>query len=107
MVEKPPRGTAPSNLHITGRYILQPEIFGFLAKQEAGVGGEIQLTDSMLKLRDELGQGCFADRYEGEIHDCGSKLGFLTANIAYALARSDLRDEIRAEMLGVVEGRRK
>ena len=75
MVEKPAPGTAPSNLHITGRYILQPEIFDFLGRQEAGVGGEIQLTDSMLKLRDELGQGFYADRYDGEIHDCGSKLG--------------------------------
>lgn len=98
MVEKPPQGTAPSNLHITGRYILQPEIFDFLGNQEAGVGGEIQLTDSMLKLRD-IGQGFFADRYEGEIHDCGSKIGFLTANVAYALARKDdLSDELRAEM---------
>ena len=99
MVEKPKPGTAPSNLHITGRYILQPEIFDFLGRQEAGVGGEIQLTDSMLKLRDELGQGFFADTYNGEIHDCGSKIGFLTANIAYALARGDeLADELRGEM---------
>ncbi|MBU2533414.1 MAG: UTP--glucose-1-phosphate uridylyltransferase, partial [Alphaproteobacteria bacterium] len=86
-------------LHITGRYILQPEIFDFLGKQEAGVGGEIQLTDSMLRLKDDLGQGFFADRYEGEIHDCGSKIGFLTANIAYALARNDdLARDLRAEM---------
>jgi len=99
MVEKPAQGTAPSNLHITGRYILQPEIFGLLAKQEAGAGGEIQLTDSMLKLRDELGQAFFADRYTGEIHDCGSKIGFLTANIAYALARKDdLSQELRAQI---------
>lgn len=99
MVEKPAPGTAPSNLHITGRYILQPEIFDFLGRQEAGVGGEIQLTDSMLKLRDELGQGFFADRYDGEIHDCGSKIGFLTANMAYALARNDaLSDELRSEI---------
>lgn len=99
MVEKPAPGTAPSNLHITGRYILQPEIFDFLGRQEAGVGGEIQLTDSMLKLRDELGQGFFADRYDGEIHDCGSKIGFLTANMAYALARKDeLSDELRSEI---------
>jgi len=99
MVEKPAPGTAPSNLHITGRYILQPEIFEFLGKQEAGVGGEIQLTDSLLKLRDELGQGFFATRYDGEIHDCGSKIGFLTANIAYALARDDeLAGALRAEL---------
>lgn len=99
MVEKPPKGTAPSNLHITGRYILQPEIFDFLGRQEAGVGGEIQLTDSMLRLWSDLGQGFFADNYDGEIHDCGSKIGFLTANIAYALARGDdLSDELRGEM---------
>ena len=99
MVEKPAPGTAPSNLHITGRYILQPEIFDFLGRQEAGVGSEIQLTDSMLKLRSDLGQGFFADRYEGEIHDCGSKIGFLTANLAYALARKDeLAGELRDEM---------
>ncbi|MFY0611323.1 MAG: UTP--glucose-1-phosphate uridylyltransferase [Hyphomicrobiaceae bacterium] len=99
MVEKPAPGTAPSNLHITGRYILQPEIFEFLGVQEAGVGGEIQLTDSMLKLRDDLGQGFYADRYDGEIHDCGSKIGFLTANLAYALARKDeLAGELREEM---------
>lgn len=98
MVEKPPQGTAPSNLHITGRYILQPDIFDFLGKQEAGVGGEIQLTDSMLKLR-EIGQDFYADRYDGEIHDCGSKLGFLTANIAYALSRKDeLASQARVEL---------
>ena len=99
MVEKPAPGSAPSNLHITGRYILQPEIFTFLERQEAGVGGEIQLTDSMLQLRDDLGQGFYADRYDGEIYDCGSKLGFLSANIAYALSRKDeLANELRTEI---------
>ena len=104
MVEKPAPGTAPSNLHITGRYILQPEIFAFLEHQEAGVGGEIQLTDSMLRLRDELGQGFFADRYDGEIYDCGSKIGFLSANMAYALARHDeLASELRMEMKRILD----
>ncbi len=98
MVEKPAPGTAPSNLHITGRYILQPEIFTLLAEQQRGVGGEIQLTDSMIRLMDELGQPFHAVRYEGQIHDCGSKLGFLTANIAYALARSELADDLRREL---------
>lgn len=99
MVEKPPQGTAPSNLHITGRYLLQPEIFEFLGKQEAGAGGEIQLTDAMLKLQSAPGQMFFADLDDGEIHDCGSKIGFLTANIAYALARSDgLAEELQAEL---------
>lgn len=98
MFEKPSPGTAPSNLHISGRYILQPEIFGLLEKQERGAGGEIQLTDSMIALKDQLGQSFFAVRYEGKIFDCGSKIGFLAANIAYALARTDLADELRAEL---------
>ena len=98
MVEKPAKEDAPSNLHISGRYILQPEIFKFLGEQEAGVGGEIQLTDSMLRLRDDLGQPFFAVQYDGEIHDCGSKIGFLTANIAYALSRPELSDELKAEI---------
>jgi UTP--glucose-1-phosphate uridylyltransferase len=93
MVEKPPRGTAPSNLHITGRYILQPEIFDLLAKQESGAGGEIQLTDSMIKLSET--QPFFADRFDGDIYDCGSKIGFLLANVAYALERKDLAPALK------------
>jgi UTP--glucose-1-phosphate uridylyltransferase len=96
MVEKPPKGTAPSNLHITGRYILEPEIFGLLEKQERGAGGEIQLTDSMIKL---AGTRPFhAVRFDGEIYDCGSKLGFLVANVAYALDREDLAPQLREEI---------
>jgi UTP--glucose-1-phosphate uridylyltransferase len=98
MVEKPARGTAPSNLHITGRYILQPEIFGLLSKQEKGQGGEIQLTDSMIKLQSELGQAFHAVRFDGQIYDCGSKIGFLMANIAYGLERADLGPELRREL---------
>ena len=98
MVEKPPRGTAPSNLHITGRYILQPEIFDLLATQERGAGGEIQLTDAMIKLAALQKNSFHAVRFDGALHDCGSKIGFLTANIAYALARADLADELRAEL---------
>ena len=98
MVEKPPRGTAPSNLHITGRYILQPEIFDLLARQESGQGGEIQLTDSMIKLQSELGQKFHAVRFDGDIYDCGSKIGFLLANFAYAMARSDLGPALKAEL---------
>ncbi|MFZ4806670.1 MAG: UTP--glucose-1-phosphate uridylyltransferase [Hyphomicrobiaceae bacterium] len=98
MVEKPPRGTAPSNLHITGRYILQPEIFELLEKQERGAGGEIQLTDSMIKLQKDLAQPFFAVRFDGKIYDCGSKIGFLTANVAYALAREDLAGDFKAEI---------
>src|SRR5690606_18225515 len=97
-VEKPPPGTAPSNLHISGRYILQPEIFGLLEKQERGAGGEVQLTDSMLKLGEELGQPFYAVRFDGDIYDCGSKIGFLTANVAYALDRADLGPALREEL---------
>ena len=96
MVEKPPRGTAPSNLHITGRYILQPEIFGLLETQERGAGGEIQLTDAMIKLSSN--QPFHAVRFDGQIYDCGSKIGFLLANFAYALARDDLGPSLKAEI---------
>ncbi|PPC88411.1 MAG: UTP--glucose-1-phosphate uridylyltransferase [Hyphomicrobium sp.] len=98
MVEKPKPGTAPSNLHITGRYILQPEIFGLLEKQERGAGGEIQLTDSMIQLMQDSAQKFHAVRFDGDIYDCGSKIGFLTANIAYALERQDLSDDLRADL---------
>ena len=86
MVEKPPKGTAPSNLSITGRYILQPEIFKILETQERGAGGEIQLTDAMKALAKT--QSFYGVEFEGERHDCGSKPGFLRANIAYGMARA-------------------
>ena len=98
MVEKPPRGTAPSNLHITGRYILQPEIFDLLGKQTTGTGGEIQLTDSMIALAADAHQPFHAVRFDGQIYDCGSKIGFLLANIAYALARDDLAPALKSEL---------
>ncbi len=96
MVEKPPKGTAPSNLSITGRYILQPEIFKILETQERGAGGEIQLTDAMIGLAKT--QKFYGLQFEGERHDCGSKAGFLRANIAFGLQRPDLADGLRAEM---------
>jgi UTP--glucose-1-phosphate uridylyltransferase len=96
MVEKPPQGTAPSNLSITGRYILQPEIFNVLETQERGAGGEIQLTDAMIRLAQT--QGFYGVEFEGERHDCGSKAGFLRANLAYAMAREELRDGLLAQM---------
>ena len=102
MVEKPPRGTAPSNLHITGRYILQPDIFPLLEKQERGAGGEIQLTDAMITLAKQPGQAFHAVRFDGTIYDCGSKIGFLTANLAYALARDDLAPALKAEIKKLV-----
>ena len=98
MVEKPPKGTAPSNLHITGRYILQPEIFALLGRHQKGAGGEIQLTDAMIALADERGQPFHAVRFDGTIYDCGSKIGFLAANVAYALARDDLAPALKAEI---------
>jgi len=101
MVEKPAQGTAPSNLSITGRYILQPEIFKILETQERGAGGEIQLTDAMIGLART--QSFYGVEFEGERHDCGSKAGFLRANIAFAMARPDLRDGLRAEMKHYLE----
>ncbi|MDQ0503806.1 UTP--glucose-1-phosphate uridylyltransferase GalU [Xanthobacter agilis] len=93
MVEKPKPGTAPSNLAISGRYILQPTIFDLLAKQEQGAGGEIQLTDSMLKLKET--ESFYAVTFDGAIYDCGSKIGFLMANVAYALSRPDIAGDFR------------
>jgi UTP--glucose-1-phosphate uridylyltransferase len=93
MVEKPSPEKAPSNLIITGRYILQPEIFDILETQKRGVGGEIQLTDAMITL--ERSQPFYSFEFEGKSFDCGSKIGFLTANISYALARADLARDMR------------
>jgi UTP--glucose-1-phosphate uridylyltransferase len=101
MVEKPPKGTAPSNLSITGRYILQPEIFQILETQERGAGGEIQLTDAMIGLAKT--QKFYGVEFEGERHDCGSKPGFLRANIAYGMARDDLREGLLADMQKYLE----
>jgi UTP--glucose-1-phosphate uridylyltransferase len=96
LVEKPKAGTAPSNLHISGRYILQPEIFAVLEGQSRGAGGEIQLTDAMHTLL--LRQPFYAVRFDGTIYDCGTKLGFLAANVAYGLAREDLAEPLRREL---------
>ena len=88
MVEKPAPGTAPSNLMLPGRYILQPEVMRALDAQESGAGGEIQLTDAMAKL---IGAQPFhAYRFEGERYDCGSAAGFVIANVAVALQRPDV-----------------
>ncbi len=96
MVEKPKVGEAPSNLFISGRYILQPEIFSLLSEQEKGAGGEIQITDSMKAL---MGQQPFTGvKYDGKVFDCGSKLGFLTANVIFALDRDDIRDGFIKEL---------
>src|SRR3954466_5791067 len=96
MVEKPKASEAPSNLSITGRYILQPEIFEILGKQAAGTGGEIQVTDAMIPLA--ASQPFYGLKFEGRSYDCGSKIGFLAANVAYGLARPDIAPEFRAEI---------
>ena len=88
-------GTAPSNLIISGRYVLQPEIFGLLETIEKGAGGEIQLTDGMIELA--RSQAFHGVRFDGRTYDCGSKIGFLTANLAFALERPDLAPQLRAE----------
>ena len=93
MVEKPPPGTEPSNLFISGRYVLQPEIFHILETQERGAGGEIQLTDGMAGLMKT--QAFHALEYEGVTYDCGDKIGLLRANVAFALARPDLAEAAR------------
>lgn len=96
MVEKPAREAAPSNLIITGRYILQPQIFDILANQTHGAGGEIQLTDAMIRLAEA--QPFLGLKFEGKSFDCGSKIGFLAANVAYGLARQDIAPGFRAEL---------
>ena len=93
LVEKPEPGTAPSNLMLPGRYILQPEVMRALDAQETGAGGEIQLTDAMAKM---IGQQPFhACRFEGERYDCGGAAGFVIANVAMALERENLGDKVR------------
>jgi UTP--glucose-1-phosphate uridylyltransferase len=93
LVEKPPPGTAPSNLMLPGRYILQPEVMRALDAQETGAGGEIQLTDAMARV---IGTQPFhAYRFDGERYDCGSAAGFVIANIAMALQREDVASAVR------------
>jgi UTP--glucose-1-phosphate uridylyltransferase len=94
MVEKPKREEAPSNLAIIGRYVLTPDIFPILEKQQPGKGGEIQLTDALRKLlQEEAVYGC---RFEGVRHDCGDKLGFLKATVDMALKREEFNVEFKA-----------
>ncbi len=100
MVEKPAPGTEPSNLFISGRYVLQPDIFEILETQERGAGGEIQLTDGMFNLMKT--QDFHALEYEGTTYDCGDKIGLLRANVAFALARPDLADAARKAILGLL-----
>lgn len=100
MVEKPPQGTAPSNFIISGRYVLEPQIFPILERVEKGAGGEIQLTDGMKKLAEA--QGFFGVRFDGKTYDTGSKVGFLAANVAFAMARDDIRPGFLEELKKIV-----
>jgi UTP--glucose-1-phosphate uridylyltransferase len=104
LVEKPKPEVAPSTLSIIGRYILQPDVFDHLDKKMVGAGGEIQLTDAMAKL---IGGGPFHGyRFEGKRYDCGDKVGFLEANIAFALARPDIGEKVRTAIEDVLRAAR-
>jgi UTP--glucose-1-phosphate uridylyltransferase len=99
LVEKPKAGTAPSNLMIPGRYILQPEVMRILDAQEAGAGGEIQLTDAMARM---IGTQPFHGvTFDGDRYDCGDKAGYIQANLALALARPDIGPAVRHALEGL------
>jgi UTP--glucose-1-phosphate uridylyltransferase len=94
MVEKPPEGTAPSNLAVIGRYILTPKVMQNLSRMKSGAGGEVQLTDA---IAEEITRGreVYGYRFRGQRFDCGSKAGFLQATVAFGLARAELHDEFQ------------
>jgi UTP--glucose-1-phosphate uridylyltransferase len=101
MVEKPSRQAAPSNLIISGRYLLQPTIFAKLEQQGRGAGGEIQLTDAMIQ---QLGEEQFYGlKFDGTTFDCGDKLGFLMANVVYGLEHEGLGEQFRAALVGYLK----
>ena len=100
MVEKPKREVAPSNLIISGRYILQPEIFAEIEKQKPGLGGEIQITDAMIRLMEH--QPFHGLKFNGTTYDCGDKIGFLAANVAFALEREDLGPAFRLALQDII-----
>lgn len=103
LVEKPAPGTAPSNLFISGRYILQPEIFGLLADQKPGAGGEIQLTDALIKLM--ALQVIRPFEFAGRTFDCGTPAGYVRANLHVALSRPDLAQVLEEDLRDLMEGR--
>jgi UTP--glucose-1-phosphate uridylyltransferase len=103
LVEKPAPGTAPSNLSVIGRYILQPEVMTILSGQEKGAGGEIQLTDAMARM---IGDQAFHGlTFAGTRYDCGDKIGFLHANLAMALSRDEMADDVELIMNELLEAR--
>jgi UTP--glucose-1-phosphate uridylyltransferase len=100
LVEKPKQGTAPSNLMIPGRYILQPDVMRILENQEKGAGGEIQLTDAMAQL---IGNQPFHGfTFDGQRYDCGDKAGYIQANLAIALSRADIGPAVREFAMGLL-----
>ncbi|CAM3508198.1 UTP-glucose-1-phosphate uridylyltransferase [Bacillus inaquosorum KCTC 13429] len=99
-VEKPPKGTAPSNLAILGRYVFTPEIFMYLEEQQVGAGGEIQLTDAIQKLNEI--QRVFAYDFEGKRYDVGEKLGFITTTLEFAMQDKELREQLVPFMEGLL-----
>ena len=101
LVEKPEPEKAPSNLGVTGRYVLPPEIFEYLEKTEPGAGGEIQLTDGLRKLAGKKQQGLYAWIYDGKTHDAGDKLGFLKATVEIALKNPQFGAEFRSYLQGL------
>ena len=102
LVEKPAVEDAPSNLILSGRYILQPEVMRTLENQGKGAGGEIQLTDAMARM---IGNQAFhAVTFDGNRYDCGSKVGYIEANLAVALEREDMADEVRAIATNMLQG---
>lgn len=106
MVEKPAPGTAPSNLAVIGRYILDPAVLRNLDTATTGAGGEIQLTDAIARETAANATGVHGFRFEGERFDCGSKAGFLRATLAFGMARDDLRDDLMHYAQGMVDTRR-
>ena len=101
LVEKPEPEKAPSNLGVTGRYVLPPEIFEYLEKTEPGAGGEIQLTDGLRKLAGKRRQGLYAWIYDGKTHDAGDKMGFLKATVEIALKNPQFGAEFRTYLQGL------
>jgi UTP--glucose-1-phosphate uridylyltransferase len=100
MVEKPPIDEAPSNLIISGRYILQPEIFAEIEQQDPGASGEIQITDAMIRLLEN--QPFSGVRFSGKTYDCGDKVGFLSANLAYGMDRPEFASALRKEVEAIL-----
>jgi UTP--glucose-1-phosphate uridylyltransferase len=105
IVEKPKPAAAPSNLAVVGRYLLMPSIFAHLERIGEGAGGEIQLTDGIARLMKE--EAVYAYRFEGKRYDCGSKLGYLQATVAFALAHPQLGRAFRKHLLEVTKGQRR